>query len=178
MTCPWRVRPCPLSSFNYGLDVFNFGLLLNSWCSLLIPPCYANHYCHHTPLGTLKFSVQDFRKTQVFYPYVRTGRIHWLYTCLLSDYGRLIFIILCCLPKALQPILFSFWFIYHVMDIHLSYFVSKLIYSWTDSIALSSILISWHDMFMLNITLVSSYTAWNPLSGYLCVAAKSSALVY
>ena len=49
---------CPLF---FIVIVFNFGLLLNSWCSLTISHCYAKHYSLHSPFGTLKFSFRGFR---------------------------------------------------------------------------------------------------------------------
>ena len=59
MTCPAHIH---LFSFNYSQDVFNFGLLPNPWCSLLITSWNAKQYFLHSLLGTLKL-----RKTLGFW---------------------------------------------------------------------------------------------------------------
>ena len=58
------------------------------------------------------FHSSAFVRLQVSDPYVWTDKMHWLYIFLFSDSGRLLFITLCCLPKALypNPILFFIYF--------------------------------------------------------------------
>ena len=70
------------------------------------------------PFGHWSFHSKALVRLQVSDPYVRTGRMHWLYIFLFSDNGRLLFIALCCLPKAFHPIPFFFWFNFHEMSIH------------------------------------------------------------
>ena len=116
--------PCLLFSFDRGQEVFNFGLLPNLWCFLSISPCNA-HVILSIPLGHFEIFVSDL--------YVRTGRMHWLYTFLFSDNGRLSFITLCCLPKTLHPILIHL-LIFFSWSGHALIFCSNLMYFCTCSI--------------------------------------------
>ena len=88
----WCFLPLLIFSFNCGKNVFNFGLLPNSWHSPTIFPWHAKHYSLHSLFGHFEVFVLGFPLESMLLIYVRIGKVNWLNMFLFSDNENLLLI--------------------------------------------------------------------------------------
>ena len=144
--------PCPCFSLNHAQNVFNFGLPLNPEVLYLSLHIMLINIISFPFWAFWNFRSRTFVSLPIPDPYVRTSRMHWLFTFLFNDCWRFTFITICCLPKTFHPIPILLLFICHVLDMHQFFVLSKCILGYFSTS--SYILFSWSSILLLNITLV------------------------